>query len=68
MIAILGFIWLVGGFITSFLFRWLIPNAEKFELWVIACAALWPFTLPVFFGFLALSAVPKSLIKKFKKE
>jgi hypothetical protein len=68
MVAILGIVWAVVGFVVSLVLHWVIPVTSKFYTWIVACAALWPFSLPFLLGYAALVAGPKSLVKRYKKE
>ncbi len=68
MWAIISAVWLVGGFITSLVFHVLIPDASKFIKWIVAAAALWPFTLPVLLTYGAFVAGPRAAVKRFKHD
>ena len=68
LFAILGAIWAIVAGLVSFVLRVVIPVSSKFYKWIVAAAALWPFSLPVLLGYGALVAAPKAAATRFKKE
>jgi hypothetical protein len=69
IVAIFGVIYLVMGFFTSVLARlaFVIPDLALLEKWVIACAALWPISLPVLLGYFAFVTGPRAVVSRIKK-
>ena len=67
-LAIFSVIYLIIGFFTSVLARLvlIIPNLALLEKWVIACAALWPISLPILLGYFAFSIGPKAVVSRIK--
>ena len=68
-IAIFSIIYLIVGFFTSILARLalVIPDALLLEKWVLACAALWPFSLPLLLAYFSFSLGPKAVVTRIKK-